>query len=47
VMLGKSWGQAALLVTAFLPGDAIKVVLAALITRGIARVRPQALLSRG
>ncbi|MBD3766149.1 MAG: biotin transporter BioY, partial [Rhodobacterales bacterium] len=47
VMLGKTWAEAALLVTAYLPGDAIKVVLAALITRGIAQVRPQALLSRG
>ena len=34
-------------VTAFLPGDLLKVALAALITQGIARMRPDALLSRG
>ena len=32
--------------TAFLPGDLIKSGLAALITQGIARMRPEALLSR-
>lgn len=47
LMLDKPLGEAALMVTAFLPGDLIKVVLAALITQGIARMRPDALLSRG
>ena len=46
LMLGKTLPEAALMVTAFLPGDLIKVVLAALITQGIARMRPDALLSR-
>ena len=46
LMLGKTLPEAALLITAYLPGDAIKVVLAALITRGIAQMRPGALLSR-
>ena len=46
LMLDKSLSEAALMVTAFLPGDLIKVVLAALITQGIARMRPDALLSR-
>ena len=46
VVLGKTLGEAALLITAYLPGDMIKVVLAALITRGIAQMRPGALMSR-
>ncbi|MCZ8336450.1 MAG: biotin transporter BioY [Rhodobacteraceae bacterium] len=47
LMLDKTLTEAALMVVAFLPGDLIKVVLAALITQGIARMRPDALLSRG
>ena len=47
LMLDKTLAEAALMVAAFLPGDLIKVVLAALITQGIARMRPDALLSRG
>ena len=46
LMLDKTLPEAALMITAFLPGDLIKVVLAALITQGIARMRPDALLSR-
>lgn len=46
LMLDKTLAEATLMVTAFLPGDMIKVVLAALITQGIARMRPDALLSR-
>lgn len=46
LMLDKSLAEATGLVAAFLPGDVIKVVLAALVTRGIARMRPDALLSR-
>ncbi|MEY4983845.1 MAG: hypothetical protein RIR62_2111 [Pseudomonadota bacterium] len=47
LMLDKSLAEAALLITPYLPGDAIKVVLAALVTQGIARMRPGVLLSRG
>lgn len=47
LVLGKTLPEAALLATPFLPGDLIKAALAALITRGLARVRPGALLSRG
>ena len=46
IVLDKSWGEAALLITAFLPGDAIKAVLAGLITAALARARPRAVLSR-
>lgn len=44
--LGKTLPQAALLATPFLPGDLLKAVLAALITRGLLVVRPGALMSR-
>ncbi len=47
LVLGRSWGEAALLVTAFLPGDAIKAVLAAMITAALYRARPHAVTSRG
>lgn len=46
VMLGKSMGEAAMLVLAFIPGDLIKVVLAGLITQTIARMRPGIVFSR-
>lgn len=46
VMLDKPMAEAALMATPFLPGDLIKAVLAALVTQGIARMRPEALLSR-
>ncbi len=46
LMLGKSLTQVQVFLLGFLPGDLIKVVLAALITRGIAQMRPGALLSR-
>lgn len=45
-VLGKTLPEAALLATPFLIGDAIKSVLAGAITQGIARMRPDALLSR-
>lgn len=45
-MLDKTLSEAALMVTAFLPGDMIKVVLAGLVTHSIARMRPGVLLSR-
>lgn len=46
LVLDKSLSEAALLATPFLPGDMIKCALAALVTRGIAQMRPNALLSR-
>lgn len=46
LMLGKTLADVQVFLLAFVPGDAIKVVLAALITRGIAQMRPGALLSR-
>jgi biotin transport system substrate-specific component len=46
VVLGKSLPEAALLATPFLIGDSIKAVLAGAITQTIARMRPEALLSR-
>jgi biotin transport system substrate-specific component len=46
LVLGKTLPEAALLATPFLIGDSIKAVLAGAITQGIARMRPEALLSR-
>ncbi|MCB6179689.1 biotin transporter BioY [Rhodobacter sp. Har01] len=46
LVLKKSLGEAALLTGAYLPGDAIKAVLAGLVTQSIARMRPGSLLSR-
>ena len=46
LVLGKSLPEAALLALPFLPGDLIKVILAAAITRSVAQMRPGALLSR-
>jgi biotin transport system substrate-specific component len=46
ITLGKSLPEAALLAIPFLAGDAIKAVLAALVTQTIAQARPGALLSR-
>lgn len=46
LVLGKTLPEAALLGMAFLPGDLIKAVLAGLITRGIAQMRPGSVLSR-
>ncbi len=46
LILGKTLPEAALLATPFLPGDLLKAVLAALITRGVMVVRPAALMSR-
>jgi biotin transport system substrate-specific component len=47
LMLDKSLAEVRVFLLGFLPGDLIKVGLAALITRGIAQMRPGALLSRG
>lgn len=46
LMLGKTLPEATALASPFLPGDLIKAVLAALITKSIAQMRPGALLSR-
>lgn len=45
-VLDKTLGEAALLVTAFIPGDVIKAVLAGVITAALAKARPQSVLSR-
>lgn len=45
-MLDKTLAEASLLVTAFIPGDVVKAVLAGLITSGLARARPASVLSR-
>ncbi len=44
--LDKPLSEAALLVTAFIPGDLIKAVLAGVITAALARARPDSVLSR-
>jgi biotin transport system substrate-specific component len=46
LMLGKTMAEVQVFLLGFLPGDLIKVVLAGLITRAVARMRPGALLSR-
>jgi biotin transport system substrate-specific component len=46
LVLGKSLSEAAFLSFAFLPGDAIKAVIAGLVTQSLARMRPASLLSR-
>jgi biotin transport system substrate-specific component len=46
IVLDKSLSEAANLALVFLPGDLVKVVLAALITRALAQMRPASLLSR-
>lgn len=46
LVLGKTLPEAAALATPFLAGDLIKAGLAAAITRGLAQLRPGALLSR-
>jgi biotin transport system substrate-specific component len=46
VVLGKTLGEAAFLAGAFLPGDAVKAVIAGLVTQSLSRMRPASLLSR-
>ena len=46
LMLGKSMAEVQVFLLGFLPGDLIKVALAGLITRSVARMRPGSLLSR-
>ena len=47
IVLERSVVDAALLVTAFLPGDGIKAILAGLITSALFRARPEYVTSRG
>ena len=44
--LGKTLTESALLLTPYLAGDLLKTALAALVTKGLAQVRPGLLLSR-
>ncbi len=46
IVLDTTLGEAAFLVGAFLPGDAIKAVLAGFITVSLAKMRPGSVLSR-
>lgn len=46
IVLDKTMPEAALLVTAFIPGDIIKAILAGVITAALYRARPQSVLSR-
>ena len=46
ITLGRSLPEAAMLGLPFVPGDVVKAVLAGFITAGIARSRPDSLLSR-
>lgn len=46
LILGKNWLAASLLVATYIPGDLIKAGLAGFITQGLAKLRPQAVLSR-
>lgn len=47
VVLGKTFTESALLVTAFIPGDVLKAVLAGVVTATLAKARPASVLSRG
>lgn len=46
IVLGKTIGEAAALVTAFIPGDILKAAIAGMVTSALARARPQSVLSR-
>ena len=46
IVLDKTLVEAALLVTAFLPGDAIKAIVAGALTGALAKARPASILSR-
>ncbi|WP_330647248.1 biotin transporter BioY [Thioclava sp. FTW29] len=46
IVLDKTILQATWLTTAFIPGDIVKAVLAGFITQGLAKARPQSVLSR-
>ncbi|MER5172900.1 biotin transporter BioY [Thioclava sp. GXIMD2076] len=46
IVLDKTLIEATWLVTAFIPGDVVKAVLAGFITQGLAKARPQSVLTR-
>ena len=46
ISLEKSVFEASALVAFFIPGDLIKAVIAGFVTAGLARARPQSVLSR-
>jgi biotin transport system substrate-specific component len=46
IALDKTFGESTLLMTAFIPGDVVKAVLAGMLTSALARARPASLLSR-
>lgn len=46
IVLDKTLVEATLLITAFIPGDLIKAILAGFITSALAKARPQSVLSR-
>ena len=46
VALDKSLVEAAVLVTAFIPGDLIKAVIAGMLTAALFKARPTSVLSR-
>jgi len=46
IKLGKTLPEAALLVTAFIPGDIIKAIIAGALTGALANARPASVLSR-
>jgi biotin transport system substrate-specific component len=46
VVLGKTLPEAALLVTAFIPGDLLKAGIAGVVTATLAKARPSSVLSR-
>jgi len=46
LMLDKSWLQAAMLISPFLPGDLIKAVITAILTQAIFAARPASVFSR-
>lgn len=46
IVLGKTWGEAAFLSAAFLPGDILKAGLAGLVTQSLEKMRPGSLLAR-
>lgn len=46
LVLKKTLPEAALLITAFIPGDILKAVIAGAVTSALAKARPQSVLSR-
>ncbi len=46
IVLDKSFGEAAQLMIAFIPGDALKAVIAGMLTAALAKARPSSVLSR-